>query len=266
MNNMYKHFFIGGLLSVSSLSINAAEPLPFVEGLDASIDLSSESLGEDGGHLTASVSLTNTGEEDVNIKYWITVKGPQGLIFPAKSVVGISSSVFATDDIEEGDTLMFDRGIGVYGYMNDGAYVVSLEGVNTDTGDTFQRTAQFTKGINNGIKSLGDLDIEAYIVGTDHVSPDGGFAAFAFNVTNNNMAIPANIEFWINASAPNGFDIPVHAREHHVIAPGASKDVLRGFGLDAAYPDGDYVIKFQLYNKDTSERVEYKLDIFKGFH
>ncbi len=263
MNNMYKHFFIGGLLSVSSLSINAAVPLPFVEGLDASIDLSSESLGEDGGHLTASVSLTNTGEEDVNIKYWITVKGPQGLIFPAKSVVGTNSSVFGTDEVEDGDTLMFDRGIWVYDYMNDGAYVVSLEGVNTDTGDTFQQTAQFTKGINNGIKSLGDLDIEAYMVGTDHVSSDGGYTVLAFNVGNNGT-MPANVEFWINASAPNGFDIPVHAREHHVIAPGASKDVLRGFWLDAAYPDGDYVIKTQLYNKDTGERVEYKVDLIKG--
>lgn len=262
MNNMYKSCVAGGFLLMAPALLSAAEPEAF--SLDTSITLSNDTLGVDGGYLVASVSLDNTGETDANIKYWISVKGPQGLIFPAKSVVDANSTAYEVDDVEENSALEFDRGIWIYDYMNNGTYVVSLEGINTDTGERFREVVEFTKGINDGIKAIGDLEITAAVEGVKLIPSEGGYTSFSFNVENKGLT-PAEVELWINAGAPNGFDIPVHARIQRTIpAGGGTVDIHRGFWLDATYPDGNYIIKPQLYNRETGERIEYKLEITKG--
>ena len=262
MNSMYKSFFVGGLLSLSSLSISAAEPATFA--LDASILLSNETLDAEGGYLSASVNMKNVGDADANIKYWISVKGPQGLSFPAKAVVNTNSSTFEVDEVEEGTSLAFNRGIWVYDYMNNGIYTVSLEGVNIDTGDTFQYTAEFTKGVDlDGTKTVGDIEVNANLISSNNFPSEGGYATVSFEMDNVGLS-PVDVEFWINTKAPNGFDIPVYSRVSRVIQPGESEFVIRGFWLESMYPDGKFIVKPQLYNKQSGERIGYELEIYKG--
>lgn len=262
MNSIYKSFFVGTLVSLSSLSISAAEPATFA--LDASILLSNEALDAEGGYLSASVNMKNVGDVDANIKYWISVKGPQGLSFPAKAVVTANSSNFEVNEVEEGTSLAFNRGIWVYDYMNNGTYTVSLEGVYVDTGDTFQYTAEFTKGVDlDGTKTVGDIEVNANLISSNNFPSEGGYSTVSFEMENKGQS-PASVEFWITAKAPNGFDIPVYSRVSRVIEPGESEFVIRGFWLESIYPDGKYIVKPQLYNKQTGERIGYELEIYKG--
>lgn len=262
MNSMYKSFFVGGLLLSSPFITSAAEPATFA--LNASIELSNTQLDANGGYLNASVNMENVGDIDANIKYWISVKGPQGLSFPAKAVVNTNSSEFEVDEVEEGASLAFNRGIWIHDYMNNGDYVVSLEGVNTDTGDIFQYSAEFTKGTGvDGTKKVGDLEVNAQLIGADNFPVEGGYTTLSFAIDNTGMSA-SEVEFWINAQAPNGLDIPVFSRVSRVLQPGDNYFVVRGFWLDENYPNGEYIIKPQLYNKQSGKRVEYELKVYKG--
>ncbi|BBM66519.1 hypothetical protein VA249_31650 [Vibrio alfacsensis] len=268
MDLSYKSFLATVILSTSSFTANAADNVDVAQffALDISLNLNKEEVPSEGDYLVAEVGMKNVGETDANIKYWVSVDGPQGLSFPAKAVVSTNSSDFEVDadNVEEGASLNFKRGIWMRDYMSDGVYVVSVEGVNTDTGQKFQQSAQFTKGIDSdGGKKTSGLSIQSKLLSADHFGPGGGYALISMDIENTTSQ-PVEVEFWVNAVASNGFDIPVYSRVTKTIEPNETEMIVRGFWLDAAYPDGEYVITPQFIETGSGERVDFELNVFKG--
>ncbi|MGR5207583.1 MULTISPECIES: RbmA family biofilm matrix protein [Vibrio] len=266
MNIRFGSYFSAFLLSISPFVTNATET-PTSESafaLDISIELSKEQVDNTGGYVSASIGMENVGEIDANIKYWVSVTGPQGLSFPAKSVVSANSSEFQVDDVEEGTRLNFKRGIWVRDYMSDGIYEVSVEGVNIDTGAPFKQSVQFTKGVDtDGGKRISGLTIQSKLLSADNFGSEGGYALISMDIQNTSSQ-PIEVEFWVNAVAANAFDIPVHARVTRIIAPNSTEQIVRGFWLDATYPDGEYVVTPQFFETVSGERVDFQLKLFKG--
>ncbi|KJY72138.1 RbmA protein [Vibrio coralliilyticus] len=256
----------GSIALSTSLSVFAVENQMANEEflLDAQIQLSKNQVPTEGGYLSASIDLTNIGDGDASLKYWVSVKGPKGIVFPAKSVVGVNSSEFDSENIEEGSALHIERGIWVREYMDDGLYQVAVEGVNVETGKTFSKSETFAKGVSiEQPAAIDGLILEAFAVNDTIFPSEGGYLILDLQA-HNTRDQSANIEFWVTAVGPDGLAIPVHARVLKSVPALEELSIIRGFTLDASYPDGEYTIVPQLYDVDSGKRVEGAIKVYKG--
>ncbi|CAM2996902.1 RbmA family biofilm matrix protein [Vibrio neptunius] len=256
----------GSLAFSTPLSVFAVESKVANEEflLDAQIQLSKNEIPTEGGYLSANINLTNIGDEEADLKYWVSVTGPKGIVFPAKAVVGVNSSEFDSENIEEGSALHIERGIWVREYMDDGLYKVAVEGVNVKTGKTFSKSESFAKGVSiEQPATIDGLILESYVVNDTTYPSEGGYLILDLQA-HNTRTEAANIEFWVTAIGPDGLAIPVHARVLETVPALEELSIIRGFTLDASYPDGEYTIVPQLYDVDSGQRVEGALKVYKG--
>ena len=266
MKKLIAALLSGSIALSTSLSVFAADNQSENEEflLDAQIQLSKSQVPTEGGYLSASIDLTNIGGDDADLKYWVSVKGPKGIVFPAKSVVGLSSSEFDSENIEEGSALHIERGIWVREYMDDGLYQVSVEGVNVETGKSFSKSETFAKGVSlEQPAAIDGLILEAFAVNDTVYPSEGGYLILDLQAQNTREEA-ANIEFWVTAIGPDGLAIPVHARILKSVPAFDELSIIRGFTLDASYPDGEYTIVPQLYDVDSGKRVEGAIKVYKG--
>lgn len=258
MNKLYSSLLISFASLFTTMSVSADES---TQQTSANIELSTQNIQETGGYLSADIFINNKSNDFENIKYWLSVKGPKGLSFPAKSVVQGDNSNIET--VETGSILSFSRGIWIRDYMEDGLYTVSIEGVNTDTGVVFKGSSQFVKGVdllNPAV--IDDLSLQVSLPIESNISSDGGYLPLYIEVKNARETL-ASVEFWITAEGPDGLNIPVNARQVLDINGQDSYNKTRGFWFDPNYPKGEYVLTTQMYDVTSGKHIEYSLSIFK---
>ncbi|RBW63653.1 RbmA protein [Vibrionales bacterium C3R12] len=258
MNKLYSSLLISFTSLFTTMSVSADES---TQQTSANIELSTQNIQETGGYLSADIFINNKSNDFENIKYWLSVKGPKGLSFPAKSVVQGDNSNIET--VETGSILSFSRGIWIRDYMEDGLYTVSIEGVNTDTGVIFKESSQFVKGVDLLNPAVIDgLSLQVSLSIASSIPSDGGYLPLYIDVQNA-REIPASVEFWITAEGPDGLNIPINSRQALTIGGEDSYTKARGFRFDASYPKGEYVLTTQMYDVASGQHIEYSLSVFK---
>lgn len=265
MNKLSSSLLVGCLMLATPFStVSASETTAAdIEKIATSIELSTQQLTEVGGYIVADVTVKNAGTDAADLKYWISVKGPKGLVFPAKAVVQVNSSEFEADSVESGSALKLRRGIWVRDYMDNGLYTVSIEGVNTETGQIFKETTQFAKGVDLlNAANLDGLTLNTALAFETSVPSDGGYIPLFVEI-DNARDFAANVEFWITAEGPAGLNIPVQSRVFLDINAGDSYTKSRGFKFDASYPAGEYNFIAQMYDTATGKRVERSIIVVK---
>lgn len=232
--------------------------------IEAKITLSQDVLANSGGYISSQLKITNDSCEPINFKYWLSIKGAQGLYFPAKAVVGVDGSQLESSEMDAGRVLNVTRGFWIPQYMADGKYTVSLQ-VVTESGQVFKTDKDFVKGVAlNSLPELDGLTVDIQNqFNINSVESAGGFVPFNILLTNNRPQ-SATVEFWMTAVGPNGLIIPVHAREKWTIAANTNYPKVRGFTFDESYPEGEYTINTQVVDTVSGKRVEQLLTVIKN--
>lgn len=248
------------LFSAASYATVDCESQPLV---DANISLSQHQLAATGGYISSQLGIANDSCESVKFKYWLSVKGPKGIYFPAKAVVGVDTAQQESDALSTGRTLKVTRGFWIPEYMADGKYTVSLQ-IVTENGQIFKANETFVKGVDlNTLPEIDGLTVDIQNqFAIESVENTGGYVPFSVSL-NNSRASEATVEFWMTAIGPNGLIIPVHSREKWTVPAGNSTSKVRGFNLDKSFPAGDYIINTQIVDTVSGERVEESITVVK---
>ncbi|EPD5883616.1 RbmA family biofilm matrix protein [Vibrio cholerae] len=232
------------------------------------ITLNQSQVAATGGYVSSDLAITNTSCNSIKFKYWLSIKGPHSIAFPAKAVVDAELEPDATsleiDTLNTGSKLNVTRGFWLSKYMPNGEYTISLQ-IVTDAGDIFTAEQTVTKGsTQTSLREIDglilDLKNQSSVNGLES---DGGYVPFSIDL-HNVRNTEAKVEFWMTAIGPNGVVIPVHAREEWTIASGDKYSKVRGMNFDKSYPAGEYLIKAQLIDVDTGDILEKSVSITLG--
>ncbi|EPP4081354.1 RbmA family biofilm matrix protein [Vibrio cholerae] len=247
------------LFSAASFAEVNCETKPLIE---SDITLSQNQLASIGGYISSDFYIVNESCENMKFKYWLSVKGPQGLYFPAKSVVGVDTALEYNADLSTGRKLNVTRGFWIPQYMADGQYTVSLQ-VVAENGEIFKTDKTFVKGVNpHELPELDRLTIDIQNQFDISSVETSGYIPFSIALKNGRESA-AKVEFWMNAIGPNGLIIPVHAREKWTIESGDTYSKIRGFNFDKSYPAGEYIINTQIVDTVSGKRVEQSMTVVK---
>ncbi|MEF3022876.1 hypothetical protein V4D05_17225 [Vibrio mimicus] len=248
------------LYSAASFAEVNCETLPLIE---ADITLSQSQVASTGGYISSQLDITNESCESVKFKYWLSVKGPEGMYFPAKAVVGVDTAQQESDALSTGRMLNVTRGFRIPEYMADGKYTVSLQ-VVAENGEVFKADEVFVKGIE--LNSLPDIDGLTVEVKNQFeiasVESEGGYVPFTIAL-HNGRETDAEVEFWMTAVGPNGLIIPVNSREKMTVSASTTYSKVRGILMDKSYPAGEYVINTQVVDTVSGKRVEESITVVK---
>lgn len=232
--------------------------------ISANITLDHNQLASTGGYISSQLGIANESCETVKFKYWLSVKGPEGIYFPAKAIVGVDTAQQESDALTDGRMLNVTRGFWIPEYMADGKYTVSLQ-IVAENGEIFKAEEDFAKGVDlNSLPELNGLTVDIQNqFGISSVASTGGFVPFTVDL-NNGRDSEANIEFWMTAVGPDGLIIPVNSREKWVIGAGNTYSKVRGINLDKSYPAGEYTINAQVVDTVSGEQVEQLMTVVKN--
>lgn len=248
------------LYSSASFAEVNCETLPLIE---ADITLSQSQVSSTGGYISSQLDIANESCESVKFKYWLSVKGPEGIYFPAKAVVGVDTIQQESVALNIGRMLNVTRGIWIPEYISDGKYTVSLQ-IVAESGEVFKTEEVFVKGIDpNSLPETDGLTVEVKNqLEISSIESEGGYVPFTVEL-DNGRETDASVEFWMTAVGPNGLIIPVNSREKMIITARGSYSKARGFTMDKSYPAGEYVINTQVVDVESGKRVETLLVIVK---
>ncbi|EJL6653316.1 hypothetical protein VCSRO55_2823 [Vibrio cholerae] len=260
-----RHYYLASclalLFSTASYAEVDCELQPVIE---ANLSLNQNQLASNGGYISSQLGIRNESCETVKFKYWLSIKGPEGIYFPAKAVVGVDTAQQESDALTDSRMLNVTRGIFIPDYLADGVYTVSLQ-IVTEDGDIFKASQYFAKGVTavDETPNLDGLQVDVqnqFLM--SELGSNGGHVPFAITL-NNTRETPAKVEFWMSAVGPNGLIIPVHAREKWTVAPSGTFYKVRGFTFDKSYPEGEYTINAQVVDIVSGERVEQLMTVVK---
>lgn len=106
-----RHYYLASclalLFSTASYAEVDCELQPVIE---ANLSLNQNQLASNGGYISSQLGIRNESCETVKFKYWLSIKGPEGIYFPAKAVVGVDTAQQESDALTDGRMLNVTRG------------------------------------------------------------------------------------------------------------------------------------------------------------